>query len=99
MIQKIIKSELSYTHMQHVYNVHDEEGEFGFIALHRDHEEVIFKLTEEKWLELDEMALIYEFMDRIQKIIENKELDTLRNEYFYATDPRKAQSTDSPSKQ
>ena len=99
MLRKIIKSELQHTHMQYVYYLHDEEGEFGFVALHRDYKPgIIFKETEEVRLDTTTMGLIFEFMDRLQKIINNDELDTLRDEYYY-NETGQTQSTNSPSKQ
>jgi len=70
--------------MEYVYYLHDEDGEFGFVALHRDYKpDIVFKSTEEVWLDASTMGLIFEFMDRLQKIINNDELDTLRDEYYY----------------
>jgi hypothetical protein len=97
MIKKITKSNLNYTHMKHVYTVDDEKGEFGFIAEHANLKGVHFKLTEEKYLSVPEVCLICEFMDRLQKIIDGNELDTLRDEYYY-NEARPTPSTDTPRK-
>lgn len=102
MIKKILKADLRHypnrLKYKTVYTVHDEDdtGEFGFIGLNTDGE-VEFKITEEKFINIDEMALMYEFMDRLQKIDQNKELDTLRDEYYYGVEPRQTESPDKTS--
>lgn len=102
MIKKIVKgnsrhypSKLKYVI---VYTVHDEDdsGELGFIGLNEDNE-VHFKVTEEVFLEVADMCILCEFMDRLKRIAENKELNTLRDEYYYGVEPRQTESPDKTS--
>jgi hypothetical protein len=85
------------SHQILIYTVEDEQGEFGFVVLNKD-ATVEFKITEELYLKLDEMGFIFEFMDRIKKIHDGEELDTLADEYFY-NETGKAPGPDSPSEQ
>lgn len=86
MVRKIVKADRTlYGNVYKlVYTVHDEDntGEFGFIALKKTGE-VHFKITEDKYLSMDEVNAIDDFMKKLNRIENDEELNTLRDEYFY----------------
>lgn len=97
MITKIIRRASRY--YKYVYAVYDEDtaNDFGIIGLNTAGE-VLFLVTEDKYMNTAEMGIIFEFMDRLQRVANGENLDTLADEYFF-NETRQAQSTNTPRKQ
>ena len=97
MITKIVRKHSRYH--KYLFGVYDEDelNFFAFIALNMSGQ-VYFLITEDKYLDVAEMGIIFEFMDRLQKIGKGTNLDTITDEYFF-NEPGPAQSTNSLSKQ
>lgn len=97
MIKKIVKhTARTKQSIQYLlnYEVHGEDGEFGFIGL-RPNGEVIFKFVGIEYDSLDfgEIEIIHHFMHQLYQIHFGDELNTLRDEYYY-NEPRPTQGTD-----
>lgn len=95
MIKEIRK--VNYPTYKLAYDVYGEDFQlYGSITL-SNRGNVDFHVDDISVLELEEVAIIFELMDRINKINQDKELDTLQEAYFYGIEPRQTESPDKTS--
>lgn len=82
-----------------VYLLYDEDtvAEFGFVGLTSDGF-IRFKLIEGKYLSMEEVEIIYDFMKQLIAVESNKQLDTLREVYYFGNQPRPTQSNNTTGK-
>lgn len=89
MVTRIQRHGTFKNNQKMLYVVHDEDttAEFGYIILDKQGN-VTFRLTEEKALSMDEIQVIDEFMQKIHRIENDDELNTLQEIYYFSKHER-----------